>query len=96
MGAQLPGGREHRPWLLGGSCRAFPTGVREGGNPSSVPSPCSSQRGCNPSDYRAIISLGLWDRNPAAIATSRQVEAKPERVRAGCCGGMGRGSVGPR
>lgn len=84
------------PALCRHHCRAFPTGVGEGGTPSSAPSPCCSRPGRNPSDYHAIISLGLWDRNPAAIAASRQVEAKPERVRAGRCGGTGRGPVGPR
>ena len=92
MGVRLTGGREHRPRLWGGSAEP---GVGAGGTPSSAPSPCSSQPGCNPSDYRAIISLGPWYRNPTAVAASRQVEAKPERVRAGRCGGTCRDSVGP-
>lgn len=34
MGVQLTSGREHRPWLSGGSAEPFPQGWEKGGAPA--------------------------------------------------------------
>lgn len=57
-----------------GALQSLPHRDGRRGNPSSAPSPHSSQPGYDSSDYSTIISLDCWDLNPAEIAASWQVQ----------------------